>query len=162
MANEETSSAGSDRTPLLPLVFGVDSNSTGTYPSTKNTSDATSNLQHNRPEADPPLPQLREGDYATADGSEIHPENKQQVEEVDDIQMTYSVETMSEDQRSQYLQEFVFRLTEDVEKLGRPSLTNLPPSVLTRLLKEFAQRLHAEASNPFQWETSAILHRNEK
>ena len=162
MANEEASSTGSDRTPLLPLVFGVDSNSTGTHPSTKNTSDATSNLQHNQLEAGPPLLERLEEYCATADGSETHLENEQQVEEVDDIQTTYSVETVSEDQRLEYLQEFASRLTEDVETLGRPSLIKLPPSVLTTLLKGFAQRLHAEASNPLQWETSAILHRNEK
>ena len=161
MADETASSTGSDRTPLLPLVFDVGSNSTGTYPSTKNTSDATSSLQHNQLEAGPPLPQLYEGDCATGDESGNNPENEQQVEEVD-VQTTYSVETVSEDERLEYLQGFAFRLTEDVEKLGRLSLTNLPPSVLTRLLKEFAQRLHAEASNPFQWETSVILHRKQE
>lgn len=162
MANEETSSTGSNRTPLLPLVFDVGNNSAGTYPSTKNTSNATSSLQHNQLETGPPLPQLLEGDCAIADGSENHPENEQQAEKVDEIQTIYSVETVSEDQRLEYLQEFASRLTEDVETLGRPSLIRLPPSVLTTLLEGFAQRLHAEASNPLQWETSVILHRNEK
>ena len=155
MADETASSTGSDRTPLLPLVFDVGSNSTGTYPSTKNTSDASSSLQHNQLEAGPPLPQPRKGDCAIGDEPGNHPENEQQ-------QTTYSVETVSEDERLEYLQGFAFRLTKDVEKRGHLSLTNLPPSVLTRLLKEFAQRLHAEASNPFQWETSVILHRKQE
>ncbi|KAL1606088.1 hypothetical protein SLS59_003213 [Nothophoma quercina] len=143
--------SGADSAPSFPRssVFDGAGFSEGTLPTTNKTADPADRLLIGKSDQDPLQTQ---GQYGYEDESE----------QIDDKQTTYSIESIFEDQRLAYLHEFTSRLTKDAEKLGHARLSELPASMLAKVLKEFAQRLHAEASTPFQWETSVILHRKQE
>jgi hypothetical protein len=80
-----------------------------------------------------------------------------------DTATIYSIETLADDPKLHYFQVFVDQLAEDV-KTGADgmALRDLGPDYLDHALKEFACKLHEESSNPFQLETSVIIHRKRR
>lgn len=80
-----------------------------------------------------------------------------------DTATIYSIETLADDPKLHYFQAFVDQLAHDV-KTGAESvaLRDLGPDFLGHALKEFAWKLHEESSNPFQLETSVIIHRKRR
>ncbi|KAM0351145.1 hypothetical protein ACHAPU_002929 [Fusarium lateritium] len=83
--------------------------------------------------------------------------------EESDTVTIYSIETLSDDPKSQYFQAFVDQLSEDVGAgVEGTVLKNIEPSYVGLALKEFSWRLHEESSNPFQLEISVIIHRRRK
>ncbi|KAF4997486.1 hypothetical protein FGRMN_3850 [Fusarium graminum] len=83
--------------------------------------------------------------------------------EQSDTTTIYSIETLSDDPKLQYFQAFVDQLSEDVGTgIEGTVLQNVEPDYIGQALKEFSWRLHEESSNPFQLETSVIIHRKRK
>lgn len=134
-------------------VSHSNSNSKNTYPSTKDTSNVTGDIQPASLTQNSLVSMYLNEE--TGDSDDSHGLDR------DDAETTYSIETTVEDDHLEYLQQLSRRLVDDVKKAGLLDLSRLPPGILTGLLKEFAQRLHGEASNPFQWETSIIIHRKQ-
>jgi hypothetical protein len=80
-----------------------------------------------------------------------------------DTATIYSIETLADDPKLRYFQVFVDQLAEDV-RTGADGmvLRDLGPDHLDHALREFAWKLHEESSNPFQLETSVIIHRKRR
>ncbi|KAF4338945.1 hypothetical protein FBEOM_7121 [Fusarium beomiforme] len=75
----------------------------------------------------------------------------------------YSFDTLSDDPKLQYFQAFIDQLAEDVRAdSGSIALKDLGPEFLGNSLREFAWKLHGESVNPFQLETSVIIHRKRR
>ncbi|KAG7426624.1 Vegetative incompatibility protein HET-E-1 [Fusarium oxysporum f. sp. raphani] len=80
-----------------------------------------------------------------------------------DTATTYSVGTLSDDPKFQYFQAFIGQLTEDVGAgADGTTLKDVGQSFLDQTLRDFAWRLHEESTNPFQLETSVIIHRKRR
>lgn len=113
-----------------------------------------------------------QGEPGTANPEDIHSpdslaqdqtEEQQYTTDEDDVETTYSVETISDIPKLRYLQDFAEQLTEDMKQFSdEPSLGNIGAEHIDTMLREFAWKLHGESVNPFQWETSVILHKRRK
>ncbi|CAJ0554667.1 Ff.00g131800.m01.CDS01 [Fusarium sp. VM40] len=85
------------------------------------------------------------------------------VHEESDTATIYSIETLADDPKLHYFQVFVDQLAEDVRTGAEGMvLKDLGPDNLDHALKEFAWKLYEESSNPFQLETSVIIHRKRR
>lgn len=90
---------------------------------------------------------------------------KQHTEEHEESENAtiYSIETLTDDPQLHYFRVFVTQLAEDVRTGAEGMvLMDLGPDYLEHALKEFAWKLHEESSNPFQLETSVIIHRKRR
>jgi hypothetical protein len=80
-----------------------------------------------------------------------------------DTATTYSVNTLSNDPKLQYFQAFIDQLTEDVRACADgKTLKDVGQGFLDEMLRDFAWKLHEESTNPFQLETSVIIHRKRR
>ncbi|KAF5601384.1 hypothetical protein FPANT_1755 [Fusarium pseudoanthophilum] len=80
-----------------------------------------------------------------------------------DAATTYSFDTLSDDPNLQYFQAFIDQLAEDVSSDSQcTTIKNVGPEFLEETLREFAWKLHGESKNPFQLETSVIIHRKRR
>ncbi|KAF5701879.1 hypothetical protein FMUND_13712 [Fusarium mundagurra] len=80
-----------------------------------------------------------------------------------DTATTYSFDTLSDDPKLQYFQAFIDQLAEDVRSDTQGStIKDVGPGFLEETLREFAWKLHGESTNPFQLETSVIIHRKRR
>ncbi|KAF4497030.1 hypothetical protein FAGAP_6789 [Fusarium agapanthi] len=76
---------------------------------------------------------------------------------------TYSFDTLSDDPKLQYFQAFIDQLAEDVRADTQgTTMKDVGPGFLEEILREFAWKLHGESTNPFQLETSVIIHRKRR
>ncbi|KAH6892893.1 hypothetical protein B0T10DRAFT_509295 [Thelonectria olida] len=80
-----------------------------------------------------------------------------------DTKTTYSVQTLSDNPKSQYLQAFASQLEQDI-RCGSEGgcIDNVGTKCLDFALREFAWKLHEESSNPFQREASVTINRKRK
>lgn len=77
-----------------------------------------------------------------------------------DADTIYSLASQDSDKRNSYLQPFLDRFSSDCPDIfPAPGASGIRPEYLEQALKEFASRLHAESSNPFQWEAAVALHK---
>ncbi|KAF5685141.1 hypothetical protein FCIRC_3579 [Fusarium circinatum] len=75
----------------------------------------------------------------------------------------YSFDTVSDDPKLQYFQAFIDQLAEDVRADTQGTIMkDVGPGFLEEILREFAWKLHGESTNPFQLETSVIIHRKRR
>jgi hypothetical protein len=73
----------------------------------------------------------------------------------------YSIDSAGED--LEYALLFAHRLTQDLKtESGLPDLSTIPQTFVSDVVGAFTWRLYEESKNPFQWETSVILHRQKK
>ncbi|KAF4960108.1 hypothetical protein FGADI_1126 [Fusarium gaditjirri] len=80
-----------------------------------------------------------------------------------DTATTYSFETLSDDPRLHYFQAFIDQLAEDLKSDAQgAAIKDVGPDFLDQTLREFAWKLHGESTNPFQLETSVIIHRKRR
>ncbi|KAF5691877.1 hypothetical protein FDENT_3245 [Fusarium denticulatum] len=80
-----------------------------------------------------------------------------------DTETTYSFETLSDDPKLQYFQAFIDQLADDVRSDAKgTAIKDVGPDFLDQTLREFAWKLHEESTNPFQLETSVIIHRKRR
>ncbi|KAF5537332.1 hypothetical protein FPHYL_12752 [Fusarium phyllophilum] len=78
-----------------------------------------------------------------------------------DTATAYSFDTLSDDPKLQYFQAFIDQLAEDVRSDTQgTTIKDVGPGFLEEILREFAWKLHGESTNPFQLETSVIIHPN--
>lgn len=76
---------------------------------------------------------------------------------------TYSVSTVSDDPKQNYLQVFAQRLAKDMKKVSDEfCFESIKAEHLDPVLREFAWKLYDESSTPFQWEASVIIHKKRK
>jgi hypothetical protein len=100
--------------------------------------------------------------YESEDQSILEREHTEEHEESDTATI-YSIETLADDPKLRYFQVFVDQLAEDVRTGANGMiLRDLGPDHLDHALREFAWKLHEESSNPFQLETSVIIHRKRR
>ncbi|KAM0214176.1 hypothetical protein ACHAQI_003800 [Fusarium lateritium] len=163
LENISNHSQDSDKSPSIS-EFGLSIQSIGTRPSTVPTSI-------------PPVPphtseiELSTGDEILSplacidksSGQSILKNQQAEENEESDTASIYSNETLTDDPKLHYFQAFVDQLAEDV-KIGSEGmiLKDLGPDYLDHALREFAWKLHEESSNPFQLETSVIIHRKRR
>ncbi|KAM0195699.1 hypothetical protein ACHAPI_006251 [Fusarium lateritium] len=96
------------------------------------------------------------------DQSNLNEQHTKEHEEPDTATI-YSIETLADDPKLHYFQVFVDQLAEDVRTGANGMvLRDFGPDYLDHALKEFAWKLHEESSNPFQLETSVIIHRKRR
>ncbi|TXB96893.1 hypothetical protein FocTR4_00011439 [Fusarium oxysporum f. sp. cubense] len=80
-----------------------------------------------------------------------------------DTATTYSFDTLSDDPKLQYFQAFIDQLAEDVRAAtDGTTLKDVGQGFLDQTLRDFAWKLHEESINPFQLETSVIIHRKRR
>ncbi|KAF5598793.1 hypothetical protein FPCIR_2717 [Fusarium pseudocircinatum] len=80
-----------------------------------------------------------------------------------DTATTYSLDTLSDDPKFVYFQAFIDQLAEDVRAAADGTiLQNVGQGFLDQTLRDFAWKLHEESTNPFQLETSVIIHRKRR
>ncbi|KAF5644346.1 hypothetical protein F25303_5944 [Fusarium sp. NRRL 25303] len=80
-----------------------------------------------------------------------------------DTATTYSFDTLSDDPKFVYFQAFIDQLAEDVRAATDGTiLQNVGQVFLDQTLRDFAWKLHEESTNPFQLETSVIIHRKRR
>ncbi|KAF5968826.1 hypothetical protein FBULB1_10542 [Fusarium bulbicola] len=80
-----------------------------------------------------------------------------------DTATTYSFDTLSDDPKFVYFQAFIDQLAEDVRAAADGAvLQNVGQGFLDQILRDFAWKLHEESTNPFQLETSVIIHRKRR
>ncbi|KAH8696893.1 hypothetical protein GQ44DRAFT_119407 [Phaeosphaeriaceae sp. PMI808] len=167
----EPSIASSIKSRPETSVFDRDDNSRGTYPSTMPTSQPyhkpaeTLPLIQSQESSNHALPMnIRHEDGIHKPVHELSNEDEHPHSHDDfDAQTTYSIDPLLDDSTDIYLQIFADRLQHDTEQLsGEWTISDMPPSCLEQTLRAFAWQLHAESSNPFQWETSLILHSQRK
>lgn len=80
-----------------------------------------------------------------------------------DTATTYSFDTLSDDPKFVYFQAFIDQLAEDVKAATDGTiLQNVGQVFLDQTLRDFAWKLHEESINPFQLETSVIIHRKRR
>ncbi|KAG5762801.1 hypothetical protein H9Q72_009105 [Fusarium xylarioides] len=80
-----------------------------------------------------------------------------------DTATMYSFDTLSDDPKFLYFQAFVDQLAEDVRAAADGTiLQNVGQGFLDQTLRDFAWKLHEESTNPFQLETSVIIHRKRR
>ncbi|EXK28948.1 hypothetical protein FOMG_14802 [Fusarium oxysporum f. sp. melonis 26406] len=80
-----------------------------------------------------------------------------------DTATTYSFDTLSDDPKLQYFQAFIDQLAEDVRAATDGiTLKDVGQGFLDQMLRDFAWKLHEESTNPFQLETSVIIHRKRR
>ncbi|KAF5636788.1 uncharacterized protein FTJAE_5984 [Fusarium tjaetaba] len=80
-----------------------------------------------------------------------------------DTATTYSFDTLSDDPKFVYFQAFIDQLADDVRAAADGAiLQNLGQGFLDQTLRDFAWKLHEESTNPFQLETSVIIHRRRR
>ncbi|KAF5249308.1 hypothetical protein FANTH_5389 [Fusarium anthophilum] len=80
-----------------------------------------------------------------------------------DTATTYSFDTLSDDPKFVYFQAFIDQLAEDVRAAADGAvLQNVGQGFLDQTLRDFAWKLHEESTNPFQLETSVIIHRKRR
>ncbi|EWY81382.1 hypothetical protein FOYG_15642 [Fusarium oxysporum NRRL 32931] len=80
-----------------------------------------------------------------------------------DTATTYSFDTLSDDPKLQYFQAFIDQLAEDVRAAtDGTTLKDVGQGFLDQTLRDFAWKLHEESTNPFQLETSVIIHRKRR
>lgn len=73
----------------------------------------------------------------------------------------YSIDFTPED--SDYILLFAERLKQDLKnQSGLANLSEIPSSFINNALGAFTWKLYEESTNPFQWETSTILHQKTK
>jgi len=99
------------------------------------------------------------GDYSKAEVGHKDPNT------IDDNDggTTFSKDASLDIRALEYLHSFADRLAQDTQRVaGVETVASIDSGFLEASLKEFTLRLHGESSNPFQWETSVILHRNRK
>lgn len=80
-----------------------------------------------------------------------------------DTATTYSFDMLSDDPKFVYFQAFVDQLAEDVRAAADGTiLQDVGQEFLDQALRDFAWKLHEESTNPFQLETSVIIHRKRR
>ncbi|CVL04069.1 uncharacterized protein FMAN_14837 [Fusarium mangiferae] len=80
-----------------------------------------------------------------------------------DTATTYSFDTLSDDPKFVYFQAFIDQLAEDVRAATDGTILQTVGRVfLDQTLRDFAWKLHEESTNPFQLETSVIIHRKRR
>lgn len=80
-----------------------------------------------------------------------------------DTATMYSFDTLSDDPKFVYFQAFIYQLAEDVRAATDGTiLQNVGQVFLDQTLRDFAWKLHEESTNPFQLETSVIIHRKRR
>jgi hypothetical protein len=80
-----------------------------------------------------------------------------------DTATTYSFNTLSDDPKFVYFQAFIDQLADDVRAAADGTiLQNIGQGFLDQALRDFAWKLHEESTNPFQLETSVIIHRRRR
>jgi WD40 repeat protein len=152
-------------------VFDRDDRSRGTYSSTVATSQART-----KAEAPPPASSIPElsglettlhsgpgTDHAEATSrDEFNPEaetEKHAARDDCDAETTYSIDSAPDDPKLIYIRVFTYRLAQDIKNISNLlNISDIPSSYFDHVLKAFAWKLHGESSNPFEWETSVILH----
>ena len=160
---EESTASGSSASLPHSSVFDKDDQSKGTLPSTVPTLQAKGILSptmqreamHN-PSA-PGLPNKQAIDSAL-DEQWKFPEDIANTES--DTDTIYSLETVDDDAKLQYMQALAHKLAQDISDITTAGkVADTPPAHLNDLLKAFARQLHAESSDPFQREAAVIIHR---
>jgi WD40 repeat protein len=152
-------------------VFDRDDQSRGTYPSTVPTSQARTKAEAPRPASSIPessglettLDSVPGTDHAeTTSRDEFNPEAETETHAVRDdcdAETTYSIDSAPDDPKLLYIRAFAYRLAQDIKNIsGLSNISDISSSYFDRVLQAFAWKLHGESSNPFQWETSVILH----
>ncbi|MBE3042410.1 hypothetical protein IMZ48_07490 [Candidatus Bathyarchaeota archaeon] len=77
-----------------------------------------------------------------------------------DMDTIYSLASQESNLNHSYIQPFLDQFSNDCpEILSDSGAPGAEPEYLEKALKEFASRLHAESSNPFQWGAAVTLHK---
>lgn len=150
--------------------------SRGTKPSTVPTSYL--GMKGQGPRQVPAIPEAEELEIKTQRGAgstnadslhssypllEEETEEQQPATDDCDVETTYSIDTLSDEPKLRYLQVFAEQLAKDMKQISDEfCFSNIEAEYLDPMLREFAWKLHNESSNPFQWETSVIIHRKRK
>lgn len=148
--------------------YDVSTQSGGTQPSAVPTSipSAPSHTPRALQGTDPAAGEEYQHHLEYLDKSTDQPDLKRQHTEEhggSDTATIYSIETFADDPKLHYFQAFVDQLAEDVKTEAEGMvLRDLGSDYLAHALKEFAWKLHEESSNPFQLETSVIIHRKRR
>ena len=89
------------------------------------------------------------------------PSEKPTEHDFPDSETVYSLDSAPGEEG--YVIAFAHRLLCDLKnKKGLEDPSTLPPAFITQTLRIFARRLYEESTNPFQWGTSAVLHKKRK
>jgi hypothetical protein len=89
------------------------------------------------------------------------PNDKANEHDFRDSETVYSLESAPCEER--YVTAFACRLLSDLKnKKGLKDPSSLPSAFITQTLRLFARRLCEESTDPFQWGTSVVLHRERK
>ena len=154
----------------LSSIFDKDVRSRGTHPSTTATSQARTKAEV-PPVSNIPEPSGRQIALHPAQGTNDveaiqlskfnnHAKAEAHAARDDcDSQTIYSIDSRPDDPKLPYIQAFTNQLGQDIKSVsGRLCFPDIPSKYFNTMLKAFAWKLHGESSNPFQWETSVILH----
>ncbi|KAH6619042.1 hypothetical protein C7974DRAFT_40741 [Boeremia exigua] len=79
----------------------------------------------------------------------------------DGVETIYSLDGLNTGPKSQRIQTFVSQLTQDVTQDFSSYVKDIEPSNLVDIVRTFARRLYEESTDPFQWETSVVLHQKQ-
>ncbi|KAL7930282.1 hypothetical protein V8C35DRAFT_330632 [Trichoderma chlorosporum] len=79
------------------------------------------------------------------------------------VDTTYSFDTISDDLKLRYLQDFTEQLTEDMKEFfDEICLRDIEAEYLKSLLRDFAWKLHSESVSQFQWGASVTIYKRIK
>ncbi|KAL4909723.1 hypothetical protein BDW74DRAFT_173217 [Aspergillus multicolor] len=148
-----------------------DTASGGAYTSTATTSQAQTKAEEGHPALSilqtplegPVQFNAESGVSPSASVREVHLDSESGVhtsvpDDRSDAETTFSTGSGIVDRQRRYIRAFIDRLSQDIKHtVERSSASDVPSSYLGSLLKVFSWKLHAESTNPFQWEASVIL-----